>query len=468
MDVAGNVLWNKTFGGNKDDMSASIIATRDGGFLVGGTSNSDSTGSKTDSSFWHSNDYWVVKLDADGNKVWDQTIGGVFNDVMTSLTELPLGGYVLGGYSYSDASGSKRTNNLGAENNADYWIAILNGNGDMMAQSVFGGGSHDVLTSVLPAAQGGVLTAGYSYSIKLQGHKVQATVGNCDYWLVRSDDTGKMVYQGNFGGDRSDFLTTMETYRDSTFVIGGYSNSSASFDKTGDFLGTTDYWFLKVGADDTKQWDKVFGGTGGDYMTSLQRTHDGGYILGGYSNSNKGNDKTEDSRGGYDYWIIKTDSLGNKIWDKTIGGSGDEKLCGVYEIDSDQYIVAGTSTSEKSGDKDVGTLGGSGKSDFWIVRIGPETIDSVPQTPDSVTKYKLAIAPNPVHDMLSFRYGSSDNANTPFALYSYDGKKVLSFTLMATEEVQTYTVPVGHLAKGVYYLTMFGKTGKMTKMVIRQ
>ena len=69
----------------------------------------------------------------------------------------------------------------------------------------------------------------------------------------------------------------------------------------------------------------------GDYLTSVQQTSDHGFILGGYSNSNRGDSKTENAKGGWDYWIVKTDSLGNELWDKTIGGNNDDKLAGIYE-----------------------------------------------------------------------------------------------------------------------------------------
>src|ERR1044071_4733175 len=68
-----------------------------------------------------------------------------------------------------------------------------------------------------------------------------------------------------------------------------------------------------------KQWDKRFGGTLGDYLFSHQQTKDGGYVLGGYSSSGISGDKTQASLGLFDFWIVKIDSLGNKQWDKDFG-----------------------------------------------------------------------------------------------------------------------------------------------------
>ncbi|MBK8415951.1 MAG: hypothetical protein IPL22_16475 [Bacteroidetes bacterium] len=72
--------------------------------------------------------------------------------------------------------------------------------------------------------------------------------------------------------------------------------------------------------------DKDYGGTDFDYLYSLQQTTDGGYILGGYSSSGIGGDKTHASWGAEDYWIVKIDSLGNKLWDKVFGGTNSDLL----------------------------------------------------------------------------------------------------------------------------------------------
>ncbi|MBK6642347.1 MAG: hypothetical protein IPG39_14535 [Bacteroidetes bacterium] len=84
-------------------------------------------------------------------------------------------------------------------------------------------------------------------------------------------------------------------------------------------MGFNDYWIVKIDSIGNKQWDKDYGGTDFDYLYSLQQTTDGGYILGGYSSSGIGGDKTHASWGAEDYWIVKIDSLGNKLWDKVLG-----------------------------------------------------------------------------------------------------------------------------------------------------
>ena len=123
-----------------------------------------------------------------------------------------------------------------------------------------------------------------------------------------------------FGGDTTESLSSLQQTTDGGYILGGTSYSGISGDKTQASRGDMDYWIVKTDANGIKQWDKTFGGDGDDGLFSLQQTIDGGYILGGYSNSGIGGDKTQASRGDYDYWIVKTDANGMKQWDKTFGG----------------------------------------------------------------------------------------------------------------------------------------------------
>ena len=101
-------------------------------------------------------------------------------------------------------------------------------------------------------------------------------------------------------------------------------------------------------------WDKRFGGTDGDQLNYFQQTRDGGFILGGSTSSGIGGDKTQanwDVGFGWDYWIVKIDSLGNKEWDKDYGGTNGDALTCVLQTQDGGYIIGGVSSSGISGDK---------------------------------------------------------------------------------------------------------------------
>ncbi len=156
-------------------------------------------------------------------------------------------------------------------------------------------------------------------------------------------------------------------------------------------------------------WQKTLGGNYGDYMTSVQETHDGGYIVGGYSSSDMGYEKSENSKGGNDYWIVKLDSLGNKQWDKTYGGSGDDKLVCVAEFRQINTFYTAPPTRPDSGDKD-GRYRWRQRQIRFLGDPAGKALDSTggtdyrfppPDTTIAKGNYNLNVIPNPAHDKLT-------------------------------------------------------------------
>jgi hypothetical protein len=144
-----------------------------------------------------------------------------------------------------------------------------------------------------------------------------------DYWVVKMNAQGNKLWDKRFGSmQKIDGLTGVIGTSDGGSLLSGYSAGLASGDRTENGKGGYDYWIVKVDAQGNKQWDKMYGGPSDDltYIYPIQ-TRDGGYLIGGRSESGMGGDKTEPNRGIFDdYWVIKIDSSGNKQWDKTLGG----------------------------------------------------------------------------------------------------------------------------------------------------
>ncbi|MEO5572207.1 MAG: T9SS type A sorting domain-containing protein [Bacteroidia bacterium] len=129
---------------------------------------------------------------------------------------------------------------------------------------------------------------------------------------------------------------------------------------------STDIWIVKTDASGNIQWQNTIGGSAPDDLYSIQQTADGGYILGGSSWSNISGDKTENSNGGNDYWIVKTDTTGNILWQNAIGGSDHDILWSVQQTTDEGYILGGYSRSNISGDK---TENCNGSEDYWIMKL---------------------------------------------------------------------------------------------------
>src|SRR5688572_7679359 len=100
-----------------------------------------------------------------------------------------------------------------------------------------------------------------------------------------------------------------------------------------------------------KQWDKTFGGTGDESIRSIKQTSDGGFIMGGSSQSGQTGNKSQTSKGLSDFWIVKIDAVGNKVWDKAYGGNDTEEFRVIQQTTDGGYLLGGSSKSSQNGDK---------------------------------------------------------------------------------------------------------------------
>lgn len=365
-DGNGIKLWDKRFGGKDFEYCQSMQQTTDGGYILAGYSNSTISGDKTEG-HWGGKDYWIVKINANGIKQWDKTFGGTNIDQCYAVQQTNDGGYILGGYSVSPVSGNKTATGIGSY---DFWVVKTDANGVKQWDKAYGGFSSDVCTALEQTNDGGYILGGTSYSIA-GGDKTEAGRGANDFWVVKIDANGVKQWDKTFGGNSYDYLLDLRQTSDGGYILGGHSESGIGGDKTAAARGKTDYWIIKIDGNGIKQWDNAFGGSNFDYLQSLQQTNDGGYILGGYSDSRIGGDKTEDIRGGLDfypdYWLVKTDGIGSKLWDKTIGGHSYEYFGALEQTTDGGYIIGGASQSGISGDK---TESNRGFDDYWVIKLG--------------------------------------------------------------------------------------------------
>src|SRR6056297_3677846 len=157
-------------------------------------------------------------------------------------------------------------------------------------------------------------------------------------------------WDNTIGGADNEVLTSIQQTADGGYILGGYSLSNISADKSENSLGNADYWVVKLDALGNIEWDNTIGGASDEGLNSIQQTADGGYILGGYSVSNISADKSENGIG-YDYWVIKLDALGTIEWDNTIGGGFTDYFSQIQQTADGGYILGRTSSSNISADK---------------------------------------------------------------------------------------------------------------------
>jgi hypothetical protein len=362
--VAPTVRWDRTYGGNADDDLTSVEPTRDGGYILNGFSRSGSSGDKTQPNPGRSA-LWIIKVDSAGAKQWDRTFGSasLYDEGAIRAAQTSDGGYLLAGGAYAGASGDKTHPGWGY---TDFWVIKLDAQGNKQWDRAYGGAEGETLFSMQLTRDSGFVLAGASSS-GISGDKSQASRGVFDFWVIKLDAQGNKQWDRTLGGSGNDAGTCVALTPDGGYLVGGPSDSGVSGEKTQPALGgSSDYWVVKLTGQGQIQWDRTFGGTGEDQLLALHPTADGGYLLGGASESGPFGDKTQAARGRRDYWVVKTDALGRKEWDTTLGGSGDEWLQALSATSDGGYVLEGFSESSVSGERTHPTQGGS---DGWLVKL---------------------------------------------------------------------------------------------------
>ncbi|RDC65125.1 hypothetical protein AHMF7616_03755 [Adhaeribacter pallidiroseus] len=433
----GIKLWDYRYGGTHDDYLNRIIATNDGGYLLAGSSRSDIGGDKTQASRGD-RDYWIVKITNTGEKQWDKRYGGSGYDELKKVIQLATGDFILAGYSNSPAGGDKSQHSQGGN---DFWLVKINSAGTKIWDKRYGGNLNETLTGMVETTDGGFLLGGSSVSGK-SGDKSQVSRGRSDFWLIRVDKNGQKLWDKTYGGSGQDEAYSLGRHGNE-FFIAGQSDSPADGDKTTGTQGGLDFWFLKLNSSGGKVWDKRFGGSQDDELRASIQTQDGGYILAGKSFSGKSGNKTQESRGSSDFWIVKTDQNGMYQWDKHYGGNGAEELRAVTQTPDGGLLLGGKSDSGVSGDRTQPNQGGM---DYWLVKVPAETKPMAAaretiKTEASETPAELVnlhVYPNPFHDKLTIRFTLPETQTSTVQVYDSQGREVATLFQGKAQAHQTY------------------------------
>ncbi len=301
--------WMRVFGGEYFDVGYSVEQTTDGGYIVAGETNSFGAGHF---------DVWLFKTDSDGKQIWNRTFGGKDYDYGYSVQQTSDGGYIIAGETESFGHG-----------NYDYdgWLIKTDSNGDEIWNKTLGGVYTDSIRSVQQTSDGGYILVGRT--VMPYGMNFSQ-----DVWLIKTDSNGEVEWNQTFGGTNHGSGLAVQQTTDGGYIITGTTDSQS--------IGKYDFDMFLIKTDTTGilLWYKTFGGNTSDAGFSVQQTHDGGYIISG------GTNYYEDPYYYYyyyheDLWLIKTDSNGNKEWDKTFGGEDCDNGNSVRQTTDGGYIITG-------------------------------------------------------------------------------------------------------------------------------
>lgn len=313
-DPDGIVLWEKSYGGELNDIGRAVRQTRDGGFILVGTTSSKGGGGS---------DIWLIKVSTSGAVIWDRTYGGRGDERGFSVEQTTGGGFIIVGSTRSKGKGL-----------LDAWLVKVSSDGALEWDVTFGGRAEDVGHSVQQTIDGGYAFLGYTRS---------KGAGRADFWLVRTNRSGELLWEKTYGGMSDDFGYSLQTLTDNGFILLGDSESEGA--------GGMDYRLIRVNSTGTAQWDRAYGGTTDDWSYSVQQTKDGGFILCGHTWSQ--------GAGRADAWLVKTNASGVMQWQQTVGTATLDYGRVARQTQQGDYVFVGYTTSYDA----------QGASDGWLVRL---------------------------------------------------------------------------------------------------
>ncbi|MEQ3691085.1 MAG: hypothetical protein ABNG98_06165, partial [Flavobacterium sp.] len=350
--VNGNLVWSKTYGGNLDDLGYSVIENDDLTLTVAGYSKS-SDGDVPSNLGMH--DFFIFKTDANGGLIWKKSYGFMSHDHAHKIISTSDGGYFVTGF--ADYAGIGRSENSVMHGVGEYYGIKLDASGEKEWDVYFGGTQNDRVYDVVESNDEGFVMVGYSESSDFD---VTDNHGSYDYWVIKLNTSGSLVWKKSFGGSGLDQAYGIAKSINNTYLITGTSNS-----EDGDITsnkGNNDVWVICIDDNGTKIWDKSFGGTGFDVANSIKTMSNGNFVISGHSRSD--DIDVNINKGQNDFWVLTISPSGHLLWQKTFGGSNyDFAYDAIETVDKGIVIVGET----ESNDGDV--IENKGIKDLLIIKV---------------------------------------------------------------------------------------------------
>ena len=281
-----------------------------------------------------------------------------------------------------------------------------------------------------------------------------STFNTDDIWIMKLDTNGNLLWDKTYGGDLFESSINIVS-RNNRIYISSSTDSDVSGNKNSPSKGDQDIWLICTDMNGNKLWEKSYGGSLTDGISSVSVDQNHNLTLYGISNSNISGDKNENRVGSFDSWVINTDSVGNIQWQKTIGGNNIDALSTGFRISPSKYILAGFSLSGISGDK---TEPSRGNEDFWLVELTLSTV-GIFESKKQFLDFK--IYPNPAKEFLNVSV--EEKGTFGIEIYTTLGELVVQENMNGN----TKQLNVSHLAEGSYILKLISEEGVRSSVFVK-
>ena len=343
--------WQASYGGSSIDVAHGVVEAPGGYIVLGHTGSSDGhvTG------FQGQRDVWLVRLDESGGLLWQRAYGGTGVDRAYGIGAMQDGGFAFVGESYS--SNGDLTGNQGAN---DAWVVKLNEMGLISWQRSFGGAGWDVANAVVEAGNGDLFVVGETRSTggDVSGQHGDGTTG--DFWVLRLTPEGQIIWQRALGGMQNEIAWGICVLPDDGVIVVGESNS-----QDGDVVGShgiKDGWVCRLSAAGDLLWSRAVGGSLEDMLYGVSPLADGGALMVGETRSNDGD--VYGGHGGYDAWVVRLSSTGGVVWQRTLGGTQNDRFNAICTVGNGLFLLAG-STLSSNGNPSMF----HGSEDCWVLMM---------------------------------------------------------------------------------------------------
>jgi hypothetical protein len=405
-DLNGNMLWQKIYGGARPDYPYSLCETSDGNFFVTGFTQSFGPGDY---------DVYLIKFDGNGEKIWEKTYAGWGNDEAREIIKTSDNNYMIAGTS----SSTNWTSNQNA------FLMKIDVNGDVIWRKFYGGPAKEYGNGVKECSDGGFILTGQTFSFGQGGNT----------YLVKTNASGDTLWTRHWGGPLAEEGVSIVTHSDGSSTL-AVRDSTSNQD--------IDVRIMKVDASGSVLFDKVYGGTMKDTPKTINKTADGGFIIGAISRSFGWINP--------DMWLMKFNSIGDTSWTKRYGHT-DHEHCHMAKEHIDGGILAiGHARSWGPGQK------------IMFVKMDGNGAVSVNENLVS-NSLQVTMYPNPVTTG-KFAIAASSLTNCKVSVKDISGRCVYLLESIQLKPQEEVFIQTSNFSNGLYFVTLESDKGIVTEKFI--